>query len=65
MYSRNIEGSQKFDLPVLEDYPMTAFQDNVGVSLETLETDFISASVDSLKVIQMRQTIQRSLSLNG
>lgn len=68
LYSRlddTEEGSQKLDLPTLESYLMTAFRDIVGVSLETLETDFFTAGVDSLMAIQMRQMIQKSLSLNG
>lgn len=66
MYTRldNTEGSPNLDLPALEDYLTTAFQNTVGVSLETLKTDFFTASMDSLKAIQMRQMIQKSLSLN-
>lgn len=59
------EGGLKLDLPALEDYIMTAFRDTVGVSLPTLEADFFSSGVDSLKAIQMRQLIQNSISLNG
>ena len=58
-------GNKNLDLPALEDYIMTTFQDTVGIALETLETDFFTAGVDSLKAIQMRQIIQKSLSLNG
>lgn len=59
------EEDLKLDLPALEDYIMRVFRDNVGVSLPTLEADFFSSGVDSLKAIQMRQLIQNSISLNG
>lgn len=59
------EGHLKLDLPALEDYIITAFKNTVGISLPSLEADFFSSGVDSLKAIQMRQVIQQNISLNG
>ena len=58
-------GGLKLDLPALEKWLVTAFRDTIGVPLATVETDFYSSGVDSLKAIQMRRMIQKSLDLNG
>lgn len=58
-------GRLKLKLSALEDYIMRVFRDTIGVSLPSLESDFFSSGVDSLKAIQMRQLIQNSISLNG
>ena len=55
----------KLEIPALENYLMTSFRETIGVPLESLETDFFSAGVDSLKAIQMKRIIERSLELNG
>lgn len=68
MYARLIgehEGSLQLDLPDLEDYLLSTFRDDVEVPLESLDTDFFTAGVDSLKSIQMRRIIQKNLHLNG
>jgi hypothetical protein len=68
MYAKldgNQEGGLKLDLPALEDYLMTTFRETIGIPLESLETDFFAAGVDSLKAIQMRRIIQKTLELNG
>ncbi|KAI9745045.1 MAG: hypothetical protein M1818_001323 [Claussenomyces sp. TS43310] len=62
---RNQEGSLKLDLPALEDYLMVTFRDTIGVPIASLEVDFFTAGVDSLKAIQMRNVIQKVLELNG
>ena len=63
------EGNEKeglrLDVPALENYLMTSFRDTIGVPLQTLDTDFFTAGVDSLKAIQMRRMIQKSLDLDG
>ncbi|KAF4627915.1 hypothetical protein G7Y89_g10239 [Cudoniella acicularis] len=59
------EGSLKLNLSDLEQYIMTMFQDQIGVTLESPEIDFFTAGVDSLKQIQMRRLIQKNLDLNG
>ena len=53
------------EIPALENYLMTSFRETIGVPLESLETDFFSAGVDSMKAIQMKRIIERSLELNG
>ena len=59
------EGGLELDLTALEDYLIMTFKDTIGVPLESLDTDFFAAGVDSLKAIQMRRIIQRNLKLNG
>lgn len=44
---------------------MGAFRDDVGVQLASVESDFYSSGVDSLKAIQMRWLIQKSLDTKG
>lgn len=55
----------KLDLAAAENWIMTTFRDVVGVTLETAEADFFSSGVDSLKAIQMRRLIRKSLDLKG
>ncbi|KAM5436557.1 putative NRPS-like protein biosynthetic cluster [Microsporum ferrugineum] len=68
MYTRlegGQEGSLKLDLPSIEQFLMQTCRDTIGVALETPETDFFSVGVDSLKAIQMRRIIQKTIELNG
>ncbi len=68
MYAKlqdNQEGGLKLDQPALEDYLMMTFRDTIGIPLKSLETDFFTAGVDSLKAIQARRIIQKTLELNG
>ncbi|RMJ25467.1 NRPS-like enzyme [Aspergillus sp. HF37] len=68
MYARLFgehEGSLQLDLPDLEDYLLSTFRDAAEVPLESLDTDFFTAGVDSLKAIQTRRIIQENLQLNG
>ncbi|PLB54581.1 acetyl-CoA synthetase-like protein [Aspergillus steynii IBT 23096] len=68
MYTR-LDGEQEglllLDLPGLEACLQTIFHDIVGVAVESLETDLFTAGVDSLKAIQMRRVIQKTIALNG
>ncbi|KAI9042662.1 acetyl-CoA synthetase-like protein [Aspergillus affinis] len=59
------EGLLQLDLPGLEECLQSIFQDIVGMPIETIETDFFTAGVDSLKAIQMRRIIQKTVALNG
>ena len=59
------EGGLKLDVPALENFVMKSFRDIIGIPLESLETDFFTAGVDSLKAIQMRRIIEKSLDVNG
>lgn len=59
------EGGLKLDVPALENYVMKSFRDIIGVPLESPETDFFTAGIDSLKAIQMRRIIEKSVDLDG
>lgn len=58
------EGSLVLNLPELETWIVGKFAD-IGIVLENMETDFFSAGVDSLKAIQMRAIIIKSLDIGG
>ncbi|CZR55845.1 uncharacterized protein PAC_05733 [Phialocephala subalpina] len=58
------EGSLVLNLPELETWIVGKFAD-IGIVLENKETDFFSAGVDSLKAIQMRAIIIKSLDIGG
>ncbi|PYI03850.1 acetyl-CoA synthetase-like protein [Aspergillus sclerotiicarbonarius CBS 121057] len=59
------EGSLTLDLPALEAYLYSSFQDVVGERLHSVDTDFFTAGVDSLMAIQMRRMIQKTIALHG
>ena len=66
-YSRledTVEGELQLDVPELERWIINTFHASLGVKLEP-QTDFFLAGVDSLKAIQMRGLIVRSLDLGG
>jgi hypothetical protein len=68
MYERlegDSEGTLKLDLAGIETFLTATYEDIVGHSLESLETDFFNAGIDSLRAIQMRRIIQKTLYLNG
>ena len=59
------EGDLQLDLPGIESFLKDTYKDVVGTNLESLDIDLFNAGVDSLKAIQMRRTIQKTLDLNG
>ena len=59
------EGDLQLDLAGIESFLKDTYQDVVGTTLESLDTDLYNAGVDSLKAIQMRRIIQRTLDLGG
>ncbi|KAK4186654.1 hypothetical protein QBC35DRAFT_257040 [Podospora australis] len=59
------EGSLSLDLPQIEEFILTTLQETIGVSLASVDTDFFTAGIDSLKAIQMRRILQKTLNLNG
>lgn len=59
------EGDLQLDLAGIESFLKDTYEDVVGTTLESLDTDLFNAGVDSLKAIQMRRTIQRTLDLSG
>ena len=59
------EGDLELDLAGIESFLKDTYKDVVGTTLESLDIDLFNAGVDSLKAIQMRRTIQKTLHLNG
>ena len=59
------EGNLQLDLAGIESFLKDTYKDVVGTTLESLDTDLFNAGVDSLKAIQMRRIIQKTLHLNG
>ncbi|OAG01988.1 acetyl-CoA synthetase-like protein [Paraphaeosphaeria sporulosa] len=59
------EGCLKLSLPAIEEFLRETFEDIVGASMPSAETDYFSAGVDSLRAIQMRRIIQKTLDLGG
>ncbi|OTB03018.1 hypothetical protein M426DRAFT_264025 [Hypoxylon sp. CI-4A] len=59
------EGSLKMDLPAIESFLKETYEQIIGAPLPSLETDFFTVGVDSLKAIQMRRVIQKSIDLKG
>lgn len=61
----SLGGDLQLEIPELEQWIMTTFKTSLGVTLDDRETDFFFAGVDSLKAIQMRGLIARTLDLGG
>ncbi|KAI1081037.1 hypothetical protein F5B20DRAFT_88812 [Whalleya microplaca] len=59
------EGNLKLSLPALEEFICNTYKNITGKALNSMETDFFSAGLDSLKAIQMRRILQGALYLNG
>ncbi|KAI4098391.1 MAG: hypothetical protein LQ339_006446 [Xanthoria mediterranea] len=59
------EGGLTLGLPAIEEWIMTSFRETIGITLPSTEADFFSSGVDSLKAIQMRRLIQKTLDLQG
>ena len=59
------EGDLQLDLASIESFLKNTYKDVVGTTLESLDIDLFNAGVDSLKAIQMRRIIQKTLHLNG
>ncbi|KAF3404524.1 Iterative polyketide synthase afoE [Talaromyces pinophilus] len=67
MYARlddEQEGTLRLDVAEIEEFLKSTYEDISGVTLESVDTDFFTAGVDSLKAIQMRRIIQKTLDLN-
>ncbi|KAL3417971.1 NRPS-like enzyme (male sterility protein) [Phlyctema vagabunda] len=65
MYDTEQEGTLKLDLPGIEEFLLKTYEEVMETPLASIDTDFFSAGVDSLKSIQYRRAIQRTLDLNG
>ncbi|KAI5860470.1 hypothetical protein GGS23DRAFT_613703 [Durotheca rogersii] len=59
------EGSLRLDLPGLEEVICAAYKTVTGTTLDSVEVDFYSAGIDSLRAIQIRRIFQETLYLNG
>lgn len=59
------EGTLQLDLAGIESFLKTTCEDVVGTPLESVDTDFFTAGIDSLKAIQMRRIIRKTLDLKG
>ena len=68
MYNRleaDHEGTLQLDLAGIESFLKATYEDIAGTTLESVDTDFFTAGIDSLKAIQMRRIIQKTLDLQG
>ena len=59
------QGTLKLDLAGIETFLKTTYEDIVNAPLKSKEIDFFNAGIDSLKAIQMRRVIQKTLDLKG
>ena len=59
------EGDLQLDLAGIESFLKDTYKDVAGTTLESLDIDLFNAGIDSLKAIQMRRIIQKTLDLNG
>ncbi|KAK2603577.1 hypothetical protein QQS21_004257 [Conoideocrella luteorostrata] len=57
------EGTLRLDVSGIEGFLQDTYQDIVGAPLQSLDLDFFTAGVDSLRAIQMRRVIQNKLYL--
>ncbi|KAH6663644.1 hypothetical protein B0J14DRAFT_682919 [Halenospora varia] len=58
-------GTLRLNLQEVVDFIMTTFRETIGVPLESPDVDFFAAGIDSLRAIQMRRIIVKTLELNG
>lgn len=63
--AEEVQGTLQLDLPQIETFLAKTYKDVVGTELESIETDFFNAGVDSLKALQIRRVIQKTLDLKG
>ncbi|KAK2607921.1 hypothetical protein N8I77_006562 [Diaporthe amygdali] len=64
LYSRldeTPEGGLKLNIHELEEFITSAFKSHAGVLIPSVEDDFFSCGVDSLRAIQIRRFIQKSI----
>jgi hypothetical protein len=58
-------GTLVLDIPQLEEFILTHFREDLGVTLESSQSDFFAAGVDSLQAIKMWGWLKRELDLGG
>ena len=59
------EGDLQLDLAGIELFLKDTYKDIVGTTLESSDTDLFNAGIDSLKAVQLRRIIQKTLDLSG
>lgn len=59
------EGGLKLTLRAMEEWIVTSFRETIGITLPSSEAYFFTSGVDSLKAIQMRRLLQKTLDLKG
>ncbi|KUL83693.1 hypothetical protein ZTR_07474 [Talaromyces verruculosus] len=67
MYARlddEQEGTFRLDVAEIEKFLKSTYEDISSVTLESVDTDLFTGGVDSLKAIQMRRIIQKTLDLD-
>ncbi|KAI0185904.1 putative NRPS-like enzyme [Xylaria flabelliformis] len=62
---RSSEGTAKLDLSAIRELILSTYERIVGSHIGSIDTDFFTAGVDSLKAIQIRRVIQDTLYLGG
>jgi hypothetical protein len=62
---RDNSGTLRLDLAGIETFLEELYKDMFGQEIESAQTDFFTAGVDSLRAIQMRRKIQQALDLGG
>lgn len=55
----------KLDVPALEEYLLAKFRNDLGISLDSSDSDIFSAGVDSLQTTRIWHTIKKELDLGG
>ncbi|KAI1773294.1 acetyl-CoA synthetase-like protein [Hypoxylon cercidicola] len=68
MYTRlddGAEGTLRYGIEGLEGFIKGLYEDIMGTTLDSVDTDFFTAGIDSLNAIQMRRRIQKTLYLGG
>lgn len=64
-FDGDAEGNLKLDLAGIEAFLSDTYEAITGHPLESIDTDFFNADIDSLRAIQMRRIIQKTLDLKG
>jgi acyl-CoA synthetase (AMP-forming)/AMP-acid ligase II len=59
------KGSLRLSLPAIEQFLKEIFENIIGSEIPSVDTDFFSVGVDSLRALQMRRIIQKTLDLGG
>lgn len=64
-FENDTGGSVALPLPELEAYLFRRFREELGVELESPESDFFASSIDSLQCLRMWSLIKKEIDLGG